>query len=92
MTLTQKPRMCIAPELRIATPCAWLRYIVADYVQTNLRRTKLGQRRPSPADLDMRSDAEIALQGLVTQVMLVAARFAATMGPGIPMGCGGRLS
>ena len=41
MTLTQKPRMCIAPELRMANPCAWLRCIFADYVQTSLRRTKL---------------------------------------------------
>ena len=42
MTLIQEPRMCVAPELRIANPCAWLRCIFADYVQTGLRRTKFG--------------------------------------------------
>ena len=49
MTLTQKPRMCIAPELSIANPCAWLRCISADYVQTNLRGTKLGWRKTKPS-------------------------------------------
>ena len=49
MTLTQNLRMCIAPELRIASPCAWLRYILADYVQTGLRRTKLGWRKTKPS-------------------------------------------
>ena len=50
MTLTPKPRMCIAPELRIANPCARLRCIFADYVQTSLKVTKLGwtKTKPSP--------------------------------------------
>ena len=39
-----EPRMCIAPELRIASPCAWLRGISEDYIQANLRRIKLGWR------------------------------------------------
>ena len=48
MTLTQKLRMCIAPELRIANPCAWLPCIFADHVQTGLRKTKLGWRKTKP--------------------------------------------
>ena len=49
MTLTQKPRMYIAPESRIANPCAWLLCIFADYVQTNLSRSKLGWRKTKPS-------------------------------------------
>ena len=32
-----------------ANPCAGLRSIVADYVQTSLRRTKLGWRKTKPS-------------------------------------------
>ena len=40
MTLTQKPRMCVAPEVRIANPCGWFRCIFTDHVQTGLRFEK----------------------------------------------------
>ena len=49
MPLIQKPRMCVAPELTNAIPCAWFRCICADYVQTGLRRTKLGWRKAKPS-------------------------------------------
>ena len=45
MTLTQKQRMCIAPKLRIASPCARFRYIFEDYIQTNSRRIKFAWRK-----------------------------------------------
>ena len=42
MTLIQKSRMCIAPELRIARPCAWFRCIFGDYIQSKLKRINPG--------------------------------------------------
>ena len=33
MTLTQKSRMCRAPELRIVNPCVWFRCIFEDCIQ-----------------------------------------------------------
>ena len=45
MTLTQKQRMCIAPELRIASPCARIRCNSEGYIQNNSRRIKFGWRK-----------------------------------------------
>ena len=49
MTLTQKPSMCIAPELSIANPWRMASLHFLDCVQTSLRRNKLGWRNTKPS-------------------------------------------
>ena len=49
MTLIQKSRMRIAPEIRIVSPCAWLRCSFEDYIQLNSSRIMPGWRNTKPS-------------------------------------------
>ena len=57
ITLAQKSRMCIAPELRIASACARFRC----FVETNSRRIKFGRK----TNLSQQQGIRLDIHGMV---------------------------